>query len=88
MNSISSRFLNKVISISSEYKISYSVMSDSLQAYGLWPMGLSQQESWSRLAFPPPDDLPNPGIKPTSPVAPALAGRFLTTEPPRKPSHI
>ena len=63
-------------------------MSDSLQAYGLWPMGLSQQESWSRLAFPPPDDLPNPGIKPTSPVAPALAGRFLTTEPPRKPSHI
>ena len=31
-----------------------------------------------QLSFPPPGDLPNPGIKPTSP---ALAGRFLTTEP-------
>ena len=29
-------------------------------------------------------DLPGPGIKPTSPV---LAGRFFTTEPPRKPKH-
>ena len=77
MNSISSRFLNKVISISSDCKMSRSVMSDSLQAHGLQPMGLSQQESWSRLAFPPPGNLPNPGIKPTSPVAPALAGDSL-----------
>ena len=30
----------------------------------------------------PPGDLPNPGIKPR---APALAGRFFTTEPPGKP---
>ena len=29
-------------------------------------------------------DLPDPGIKPTSPVSPALAGRFCTTEPPGK----
>ena len=28
-----------------------------------------------------PGDLPNPGIKPTSP---ALAGRFFTTDPPGK----
>ena len=27
-------------------------------------------------------DLPNPGIKPASPVSPAFAGRFFTTEPP------
>ena len=39
------------------------------------------QECWSALLLPPPGDLPNPGIKPTSPVAPALAGRFFTTEP-------
>ena len=32
---------------------------------------------WSGLTFPPPGDLPNPGIKPTSP---ALAGGFFTTE--------
>jgi len=30
------------------------------------------------LPFPPPEDLPDPGIKPMSP---ALAGRFFTTEP-------
>ena len=32
---------------------------------------------WSELPFPPPGDLPNPGIKPTSP---ALAGRFFSAE--------
>ena len=39
----------------------------------------------NRLSFPPPGDLPNPGIEHSSPVAPALAGRFFTTEPPGKP---
>ena len=34
---------------------------------------------------PPPGDRPDPGIKYTSPVAPALAGGFFTTEPPGKP---
>ena len=29
-------------------------------------MGFSRQEYWSRLPFPPPGDLPNPGIEPTS----------------------
>ena len=40
-------------------------------------MGLSQQEYWSGLPFPSPGDLPNPGMKPTSP---ALAGGFFTIE--------
>ena len=31
-------------------------------------MGFSRQEYWSGLPFPPPGDLPNPGIKPASPV--------------------
>ena len=35
-------------------------------------MGFSRQEHWSGLPCPPPGDLPNPGIEPTSPVAPAL----------------
>ena len=30
------------------------------------PMGFSRQGYWSRLPCPPPGDLPNPGIKPTS----------------------
>ena len=49
-------------------------------------MGLLQREHWSRLLFPSPGDLPNPGIEPTSLVSPALAGRFFTTELPGKPS--
>ena len=48
-------------------------------------MGLTRQEYWNGLPFPSPRYLPNPGTKPTSPVSPVLAGRFFTTEPPRKP---
>ena len=49
-------------------------------------MGFSRQEHWSGLPLPSPWDLPDPGIKPTSPASPALAGRFFTTAPPGKPS--
>ena len=48
-------------------------------------MGFSRQEYWSGLPFPPPEDLPNPGIEPLSPESPALAVVFFTTEPPGKP---
>ena len=44
-------------------------------------MRFSRQEYWSGLPFCPPGGLPNPGIKPVSPVSSALAGGFLTTEP-------
>ena len=43
------------------------------------------QEYWSRLPFPSPGDLPDPGIKPMSPEAPALVGGFFITELPEKP---
>ena len=42
------------------------------------------------MPFPPPEDIPNPGIKPTSPGSPALTSSFFfcfffnTTEPPGK----
>jgi len=42
-------------------------------------MGFSRQEYWSGLPFPPPEDLPDPGIEPVSPAGAALAGGFLTT---------
>ena len=69
--------------------LSHSAMSDFA---ALWTvahqaplsMGFSRQEYLSRLPFPPPEDLPDPGIKPTSP---ALANGFFTTEPPEKPSN-
>ena len=47
-----------------------------------------RQEYWSGLPFPTAGDLPDPGIKPMSPVSPALTGRFLTTEPPGKPQTL
>ena len=42
-------------------------------------MGFFRQEHWSGLPFPPPGDLPNPGIEL---VSLELAGRFFTAEPP------
>ena len=50
----------------------------------LLSMGFSRQEYWSGLSFPPPGDLPDPGIEPKAPATPALAGGFFTTEPPGK----
>ena len=48
----------------------------------------SRQEYRSRLPFPRPGDLPDPGIKAKSLVSPALAGRFFTNIPPRKPQNL
>ena len=44
-------------------------------------LGFSRQEYWSGLQFPSPGDLPNPGIKPGSPILQADA---LPSEPPGK----
>ena len=41
--------------------------------------GFSRQEYWSGLPFPPPGDLPDPGIVHASLVTPSLAGGFFTT---------
>ena len=41
--------------------------------------GIFQAGYWSGLPFPPPGDLPDPGIKPSSLLSPALAGGFFTT---------
>ena len=46
-------------------------------------MGCPRQEYWSGLPFPPPGDLPDPGIEP---VSPALQVDSLPTEPPGKPT--
>ena len=42
-------------------------------------MGFSRQEYWSGLPFSSPGNLPDPGIKPMSPV---LQADTLTSEPP------
>ena len=45
-------------------------------------MGFSRQEYWSRLPFPSPGDLPDPGIEPGFP---ALQADSLPSEPPGNP---
>ena len=65
-------------------ELSRSVVSNSLQPRGLQPArflalwGFSRREYWSGLPFPPPGDLPDPGIEPRPPVSPARAGGFFT----------
>ena len=49
---------------------------------GSSPWGFSRQEYWSGLLFPPPGDLPDPGIEPGSLMSLALAGGFFTTSAP------
>ena len=47
-------------------------------------MGFSRQEYCSGLPFPPPGDLPNPGMEPRSP---ALQADSLPAEPPGQPKN-
>ena len=44
-------------------------------------MGFSQQEYWSGLPFPPPGDLPDPGIESMSPASPVLQADSLLGKP-------
>ena len=44
-------------------------------------MEFSRQEYWSRLPFPSPGDLPNPGIEPVSLVSPHWQADSLPAEP-------
>ena len=71
--------------------LSNSIMSDSfvtpwtVARQASLSMGVSRQEYWSGLPFPPPGDLSNPGNKPVYLMSSALAGGFFRTAPPRKP---
>ena len=41
--------------------------------------GISRQEYWSGLPYPPPGNLPDSGIEPGALKSPALAAGFFTT---------
>ena len=47
-------------------------------------MGFSRQDYWSGVPFPPPGDLPHPGMEPASLMSPALVGAFFTTHATRE----
>ena len=61
--------------------MSYSLSYMDCSPQALLSTGFSQQEYWSGLPFPPPGDLPDPGIKTTLPAPPAVQMDFLP------PSH-
>ena len=48
----------------------------------------SVEFSWNGLPFPPPGDIPDPWIEPTSLMSPALAGGFFTTSITRKAHRV
>ena len=58
-------------------QLSVTLWTIALQA--LLSMGFAKQEYWRGFPCPPPGDLPNPGIEPSSLVSPALADQFFTT---------
>ena len=73
-------FYSRLCSVLLVYRLSCSVVSNSLQAHGLWPtrllssvLGISKARILE-LSFLSPEDLPDPRIKPMSLVAPALQG--------------
>ena len=45
----------------------------------------SGQDYWSRLPFPPPGDVPDPGIESTSPASPTLQADSLPLSHQRSP---
>ena len=70
--------------------LSGSVLSDyetpeSVELQASLSMGFPREEYWSRLPFPPPEDLPDPGIKLESPASPALAGGATYKNPVQAP---
>ena len=50
-------------------------------------VGYSREEYWSGLPCPSPGDLPNPGIEPMFPVAPALQVDYLPLNHLGSPCH-
>ena len=70
-----------------KWSVSHSVMSYSAIPWTVanqapLSMEICRQEYWSELPCPPPGDLPDPGIKPSSP---ALQAYSLLSEPSGKP---
>ena len=55
---------------------------DCIAGQTLLSMEFSRQEYWSRLPFPSPGDLSDPGMEPGSP---ALQADSLLSESPEKP---
>ena len=73
--------LLKSENVLSRFVVSDSVTPRSLPCQAPLSMGFSRQVYWSGLPFPPPEDLPNSGIKSSSLASTALAGGFFSDLP-------
>ena len=86
----SSSFLAVSLGFSMQVILCHSVMSDSLQRYGLYtarllyPWRFSRQEYWSGLPCPPPRGSSQVRVKPRSPT---LWADSLQSDPARKPKN-
>ena len=58
------------------------ILVECLSPWNTLTLPVKKDEYWSRLQFPSPGDLPDPGIEPRSPV---LQADTLPSEPPGKP---
>ena len=72
-----------VLSHFSHVRLSESSWTTSCQAP--LSMGFFRKEYWSGLPFPPPGDIPNPGIEPALLMSSALQVDSLPLVPPGKP---
>ena len=64
------------------FMVIHSVQCDPMDCNQQVPLSMKffRQEYWSRLSFPTPGYLPNPGIESASLASPALAGGFFIGE--------
>ena len=92
MASVNSAEVNKSFSILFYYMHAKSLQScltfwtlRTVARLALLSMGFSRQEYWHGLPFPPPGELPDPGIEP---VSPAMQADSLLLEPPGKPNLL
>ena len=68
----------------SRVRLFFDPMNCSLPGFSIYEIFQARILEWG--AFPPPGDLPDPGIQLTSPAAPSIAGECFTPEPAGKSS--
>ena len=76
---------NIIVCVCAQLRLTLCSPMDCVACQAPLSMEFSRQEYWSGLPFPNPEDLPDSGIKLTSPASPASAGRLFKTGPPEKP---
>ena len=72
-------FMRAVLCSVAQLCLTFCVTPWTVRPQALLSMGFSWQECWSGFPSPLPDDLPHPGMEPTSPAFPVLQVDSLPT---------